>query len=106
MGSSEVNNLNKMDKSLLGSHVVHVAAVSSAYVYEDCLYFLDGFRKNISEKNIEIAFFLFKIVFLPVCSDYLSLPTKEFSSIVCVQRKTRNGYDIPSIENSLALARD
>ena len=63
-------------------------------------------KAKISEKNIEIAFFLFKIVFLPICSDYLSLPTKEFSSIVCVQRKTRNGYDIPSIENSLALARD
>ena len=63
LGSSEVNNLNKMGKSLLGSHIVHVPAVSLAQVYEDCLYFLDGFRKNISEKNIEIAFFLFKLYF-------------------------------------------
>ena len=77
LGSSEVNNLNKRGKSLLGLHIVHVPAESLAHIFEDCLYFLEGFIKIISEKNTEIAF-LFKIAFLPICSYYLSFPTKEF----------------------------
>ena len=59
LGSSEVNNLNKRGKSLLGLHIVHVPAESLAYIFEDCLYFLEGFRKSISEKNTEIAFLFF-----------------------------------------------